>query len=116
MLLHCTCTFLELIKFIVDELQALLMPAFSIASNSGIDGSVVIEKLLECEWQTGYNAMTDKYENLFDAGVIDPCRVSRCALQNAASIAGILLLTQAVMVEKVNKPKPPLPLVPGISP
>ncbi|KAF5201673.1 60 kDa chaperonin [Thalictrum thalictroides] len=96
--------------------KALLIPAFSIASNAGVDGSVVVEKLQVCEWQTGYNAMTDKYENLFDAGVIDPCRVTRCALQNAASIAGIILLTQAVMVEKVKTPKPPLPLVPGISP
>ncbi|KAL5715684.1 hypothetical protein ACHQM5_017471 [Ranunculus cassubicifolius] len=96
--------------------QALAVPAFSIASNAGVDGSVVVEKLIEAEWEVGYNAMTDKYENMFEAGVIDPCRVLRCALQNAASIAGIILLTQAVMVDKVKEPKPPVPLVPGISP
>lgn len=60
--------------------------------------------------------MTGRYEDLFGAGVADPCRVSRCALQNAASIAGVVLSTQAVMVEKTKKPKPSIPLVPGITP
>ncbi|KAI3965780.1 hypothetical protein MKX01_010737 [Papaver californicum] len=96
--------------------KALLVPASSIANNAGVDGSTVVEKLLACEWEIGYNAMTNKYENLLDAGVIDPCRVSRCALQNAASIAGVLLLTQAVLVEKVKQPKSTVPLLPGISP
>lgn len=75
-----------------------------------------MEKLLSCNWQVGYNAMTDKYEDLISAGVIDPCRVLRCALQNAASIAGVVLMTQAVLVEKVKKPKPAVPHVPGITP
>ncbi|KAI3862606.1 hypothetical protein MKW92_046249 [Papaver armeniacum] len=96
--------------------KALLVPASSIANNAGVDGSTVVQKLLACEWEIGYNAMTNKYENLLDAGVIDPCRVSRCALQNAASIAGVLLLTQAVLVEKVKQPKSTVPLLPGISP
>ncbi|KAK9156256.1 hypothetical protein Sjap_003736 [Stephania japonica] len=96
--------------------QALLVPASSIAQNAGVDGSVVVEKLLASEWQIGYNAMTDKYEDLIEAGVIDPCKVLRCSLQNAASIAGFLLLTQAALVEKVKKPKPPVPHVPGITP
>ncbi|PIA37723.1 hypothetical protein AQUCO_03000336v1 [Aquilegia coerulea] len=95
--------------------KALRIPAFSIARNAGVDGSVVVEKLLVCEWETGYNAMTDKYENLFDAGVIDPCKVIRCALQYSLSIAGLILLTQAVMVEKVKTPKPRIPHVPGIT-
>lgn len=60
--------------------------------------------------------MTDRYEDLLSAGVADPCRVSRCALQNAVSVAGVVLSTQAVLVEKTKKPKPPIPLVPGITP
>ncbi|KAL0909393.1 hypothetical protein M5K25_020257 [Dendrobium thyrsiflorum] len=96
--------------------KALLVPASAIANNAGVDGSVVVEKLLASDWRIGYNAMTNNFEDFFDSGVIDPCRVSRCALQNAASIAGILLTTQAVVVEKIRKPKPAVPLVPGISP
>jgi len=92
------------------------VPAASIASNAGVDGSVVVEKLLASEWQIGYNAMTGEYEDLLESGVIDPCKVSRCALQNAASIAGVVLTTQAVLVEKVKKPKPAVPLLPGITP
>jgi chaperonin GroEL (HSP60 family) len=74
-------------------------------------GEVVVEKLKACEWEVGYNAMTDKYENLVDAGVIDPAKVPRCALQNAASVAGMVLTTQAIVVEKA-KPKKPAPAVP----
>ncbi|XP_078438029.1 ruBisCO large subunit-binding protein subunit alpha-like [Wolffia australiana] len=96
--------------------KALLAPASLIASNAGAEGSAVVDKILSREWQVGYNAMTAQFEDLLIAGVIDPCKVSRCALQNAASIAGIVLTTQAVMVEKINKPKPPVPLVPGITP
>ncbi|XP_020586353.1 chaperonin 60 subunit alpha 2, chloroplastic isoform X2 [Phalaenopsis equestris] len=96
--------------------KALLVPASLIANNAGVDGSVVVEKLLSSDWRIGYNAMTDNFEDFIDSGVTDPSRVSRCALQNAASIAGILLTTQAVVVEKIKKPKPAVPLVPGISP
>ncbi|PKA64076.1 Chaperonin 60 subunit alpha 2, chloroplastic [Apostasia shenzhenica] len=96
--------------------KALLVPALSIANNAGADGSIVVEKLLAGDWRMGYNAMSDRYEDLLESGVIDPCRVSRCALQNAASIAGILLTTQAVVVDKLKKPKPAVPLVPGITP
>ena len=81
-------------------LQALLAPAALIANNAGTEGAVVVEKLLESDWEIGYNAMTDKYENLLEAGVIDPSKVTRCALQNAASVAGMVLTTQAVVVEK----------------
>ncbi|XXG68986.1 hypothetical protein AAC387_Pa06g1957 [Persea americana] len=101
---------------IVGKVLALLVPSALIAANAGVEGSVVVEKLLSCNWQVGYNAMTDKYEDLISAGVIDPCRVLRCALQNASSIAGVVLMTQAVLVEKVKKPKPAVPHVPGITP
>ena len=77
-----------------------MAPASLIANNAGTEGEVVVEKLLESEWEIGYNAMTDTYENLLEAGVIDPAKVTRCALQNAASVAGMVLTTQAVVVEK----------------
>ncbi|KAG9438914.1 hypothetical protein H6P81_019079 [Aristolochia fimbriata] len=97
--------------------KALLVPASLIASNAGVDGSVVVEKLLDAsEWQIGYNAMNNSYEDLLDAGILDPCKVSRSALQNAASIAGVVLLTQAVVVDKIKEPKPIVPLLPGIRP
>lgn len=83
--------------------KALLAPAALIANNAGVEGDVVVEKLLSSDWEIGYNAMTDKYENLLSAGVIDPAKVTRCALQNAASVAGMVLTTQAIVVEK---PKP----------
>ncbi|XP_068656255.1 ruBisCO large subunit-binding protein subunit alpha-like [Aristolochia californica] len=97
--------------------KALLVPASLIATNAGVDGLVVVEKLLEAsEWQIGYNAMTNTHEDLLHAGIIDPCKVSRSALQNAASIAGVVLMTQAVVVDKIKEPKPIVPHLPGISP
>lgn len=96
--------------------SALKAPAKLIAANAGVDGDVVVEKIKILDWEFGYNAMTDKYEDLIVTGVIDPCRVSRCALQNAVSIAGIILTTQAILVEKIKEKKPPVPLLPGIHP
>lgn len=92
-------------------MQALVAPASLIAQNAGVEGEVVVEKVKSSEWEVGYNAMTDKYENLVDAGVIDPAKVTRCALQNAASVAGMVLTTQAIVVEKA-KPSTPAPGVP----
>lgn len=96
--------------------MALLAPAKLIATNAGVDGEVVVERIRNSNWEVGYNAMTGKYEDLLVGGVVDPCRVSRCALQNAVSVASIVLTTQAVLVEKTRKPKPAVPHVPGISP
>ncbi|KAL0352678.1 UNVERIFIED_CONTAM: Chaperonin 60 subunit alpha 2, chloroplastic [Sesamum angustifolium] len=96
--------------------MALLAPAKLIAANAGIDGAVVVEKIKACDPRVGYNAMNGRYEDLMAAGVIDPCRVSRCALQNAVSVAGMILTTQAILAEKIKKPKPLVPHVPGISP
>ncbi|XP_024403773.1 ruBisCO large subunit-binding protein subunit alpha isoform X2 [Physcomitrium patens] len=84
--------------------KALLAPASLIASNAGVEGDVVVEKILDLEWAFGYNAMSDKYENLLESGVIDPAKVTRCALQNAASVAGMVLSTQAVVFDKVKQP------------
>ncbi|XVE59059.1 hypothetical protein DITRI_Ditri05aG0014700 [Diplodiscus trichospermus] len=83
--------------------KALVAPAALIAQNAGMEGEVVVEKVKSREWEIGYNALTDNYENLLEAGVIDPAKVTRCALQNASSVAGMVLTTQAIVVEK---PKP----------
>lgn len=98
------------------SLQALLEPAKSIAANAGVDGDIVVEKTRASDWRTGYNAMTDTYEDLLNAGVADPSRVARCALQSAVSVAGVVLTTQAILVDKIKKSKPRVPLVPGITP
>lgn len=107
-------TFLKSILW--NKFQALLAPAKLIAANAGVDGDVVVEKIKACDSRLGYNAMTGRYEDLMAAGVIDPCRVSRCALQNAVSVAGMILTTQAILVEKTKKAKPLVPRIPGISP
>ncbi|XP_071734885.1 ruBisCO large subunit-binding protein subunit alpha-like isoform X1 [Rutidosis leptorrhynchoides] len=87
--------------------KALVAPASLIAQNAGVEGEVVVEKVKASEWEMGYNAMNDKFENLLEAGVIDPAKVTRCALQNSASVAGMVLTTQAIVVEKA-KPKAPV--------
>lgn len=96
-------------------MQALLAPAALIANNAGVEGEVVVEKILDREWAIGYNAMTDKYEDLLESGVIDPAKVTRCALQNASSVAGMVLSTQAIVVEKVQKKAPRVPQVQGMT-
>jgi chaperonin GroEL len=85
----------------VDILRrALEAPIRQIAMNAGAEGSIVVAKVRDSEQNHGYNALTDTFEDLFEAGVIDPTKVVRTALQNAASIAGLLLTTEAVVVEK----------------
>ena len=81
--------------------RAIEEPIRMIVQNAGGEGSIVVEKVRQSkETNYGYNALTDKYENLVEAGVIDPTKVTRTALQNAASIAGLLLTTEAMIVEK----------------
>ncbi|XP_057756975.1 chaperonin 60 subunit alpha 2, chloroplastic isoform X2 [Arachis stenosperma] len=96
--------------------KAMLEPAKSIAANAGVDGDIVVQKTRTLDWRTGYNAMTGTYEDLLNAGVIDPCRVARCALQSAVSVAGMVLTTQAILVDKTKKPEPSVPLLPGMIP
>ncbi|CAN1327563.1 Chaperonin 60 subunit alpha 2, chloroplastic [Linum perenne] len=95
--------------------QALLAPSKAIATNAGVDGEVVVAKIRACDWRIGYNAMTNTCEDLLNARVADPCKVTRCALQSAASIAGIVLTTEAALVEKVRKPEPAFPSLPGVT-
>jgi chaperonin GroEL len=90
--------------------RALEFPIRQIAENAGAEGSIVVEKVRsKKEAGYGYNAQTDVYEDLVEAGVIDPTKVVRTALQNAASIAGLLLTTEAVVVEKPQEEKPAMP-------
>jgi len=91
--------------------RSLEEPIRMIAQNAGAEGSIVVAKVRESkEKNFGYNALTDTYEDLVAAGVIDPTKVTRTALQNAASIAGLLLTTEAVIVEKKEEQKaPPMP-------
>ena len=91
--------------------RALEHPLRQIAENAGAEGSIVVEKVRgNKNVNFGYNAQTEVYEDLVEAGVIDPTKVVRTALQNAASIAGLLLTTEAVVVEKPQEEKmPPMP-------
>jgi len=92
--------------------RALEEPIRMIVQNAGAEGSLVVEKVRSSKDDAfGYNALTDTYENLVQAGVIDPTKVTRTALQNAASIAGLLLTTEAIVVEK--KEDKPAPAAPG---
>jgi chaperonin GroEL len=86
--------------------RALEEPIRQIVSNSGIEGSIVVQKVKEGKADFGFNARTEVYENLFKAGVIDPTKVTRIALENAASIAGMLLTTECVIADKPKKEEP----------
>jgi len=94
--------------------EALESPVMQIAENAGRNGAVVVQKILEKdEFNFGYNAATDEYEDLVKAGIIDPTKVVRSALQNAASVAGMLLTTEAVVTE-IPKEKEDTPATPGM--
>ena len=99
-------TGIEIIKRAVEE------PLRQIVSNAGKEGAVVVQKVREGEGDFGYNARTDVYEHMKAAGVVDPAKVTRVALENAASIAGMFLTTECVIVEK--KEDKPSPMAPGM--
>jgi len=84
-----------------------------IANNAGQEGSITVQKIKEESGAFGFNAETEKYEDLIEAGVIDPTKVTRIALENASSIAGLLLTTEALVAEKPEKEKPPSYPPPG---
>lgn len=87
--------------------RALEEPIRQIVENAGMEGSVVVNKVKEGKDDFGFNAQTEQYENLIKAGVIDPTKVARIALENAASVAGLLLTTEATIVEKPEKKEAP---------
>ncbi|MGO0065644.1 chaperonin GroEL [Streptococcus suis] len=90
-------------------LRALEEPVRQIAYNAGYEGSVIIDKLKNSELGTGFNAATGEWVNMIEAGIIDPVKVTRSALQNAASVASLILTTEAVVA---NKPEPATPAMP----
>ncbi len=96
--------------------RALEEPLRQIAENAGLDGAVIAQKVKESKGAMGYNARTNKYENLLRAGVIDPTKVSRVALINAASIGGMLLTTECILVDEKEDlpPMPPMGGAPGM--
>ncbi|HXH19379.1 MAG TPA: chaperonin GroEL [Chitinophagales bacterium] len=94
-------TGVQIVKRAIEE------PLRQIVANAGIEGSIVVQKVKEGKGDFGYNARTDQYENLYKSGVIDPTKVTRVALENAASIAGMLLTTEAIVVEKPEEEKAP---------
>ena len=96
-------TGIEIIKRAIEE------PLRQIVANAGKEGAVVVQKVKEGKKDFGYNARTDKYENLLETGVIDPAKVTRIALENASSIAGMFLTTETVIVE-VKEDKPDMPM------
>ena len=100
-------TGIQIIKRSVEE------PLRQIVINSGIEGSIVVQKIKEGKKDYGFNARTEVYENLLAAGVIDPTKVTRIALENAASIAGMLLTTECVISDKPEKEKPGMPPMGG---
>ena len=98
------CTGVAIIKRAIEE------PLRQIVANAGLEGAVVIQKIKEGTGDYGYNARTGEYEHLFATGVIDPAKVTRVALENAASIAGMFLTTECVIADKKeDNPAPAMP-------
>lgn len=91
--------------------RAIEEPLRQIAQNAGVDGSVIIQKIRENKGDFGYNARTDEYVNMLEAGVIDPTKVARVALENAASVAGMFLTTECGIVD-IPEPAPAAPAMP----
>jgi chaperonin GroEL len=96
--------------------RALDEPLRKLAENAGLDGNVVIENVRRAQTEqksatVGYNVMTDKYEDMLGAGIVDPAKVTRSAVENAASIAGMVLTTEAMITDK-PEPKPAMPAMP----
>jgi chaperonin GroEL len=92
--------------------RALEEPLRQIVNNAGLEGSIIVEQAKREKPTVGYNVESEKFEDLFEAGVVDPTKVTRSALQNAASVAALLLTTEALIVEIPEKKKP-APAAPG---
>lgn len=93
--------------------RAIEEPLRQIVANAGLEGSVVVAKVRDGEGDYGFNAKTDEYCNMFEAGIIDPTKVTRVALENAASVSSLLLTTEATIVE-LPKPEAPMPAAPDM--
>ncbi|MDZ7391563.1 MAG: chaperonin GroEL [candidate division KSB1 bacterium] len=97
----------DIVRRVLEE------PVRQIAENAGWEGSIVVQKVKDGEGAFGFNAETEKFEDLMKAGVIDPTKVARVALQNAASVAGLMLMTEALIAEKPEKEKSTPSMPPG---
>ena len=93
--------------------RALGTPIKQIAANAGFEGAVVLAHVMEGQGHFGFNAETGIYEDLMKAGIVDPTKVSRFALQNAASVAGLLMTTEAMISDKSPKGKSSVPALPS---
>ncbi len=100
-------TGIEIVKRAIEE------PLRQIVANAGKEGAVIVQKVSEGKGDYGYNARTDNFENLFETGVIDPAKVTRVALENAASIAGMMLTTECVIADKKEENPAPMPPMGG---
>lgn len=94
-------------------LKALEEPAWQIAKNAGLEGSVIVDKVKSCGEGKGYNALTEEYVDMISAGIVDPVKVTRSALQNAASVASMVLTTESLVTDI---PEPAAPAAPGMDP
>ena len=92
--------------------RALEEPVRQIANNAGFEGSIVVQKVMNGKGNFGFNAETGEYDDLVKLGIIDPTKVTRFALQNASSVAGLLMTTEAMIAEKPEKKKPSVPQMP----
>jgi len=93
--------------------RALEEPVRQIAENAGFDGAVVVAAVKDAKGDTGFNAASEEYEDMIKAGIVDPVKVTRSALQNAGSVAGMLLTTEAGITQ-IKEPEPPMPANPGM--
>ncbi len=89
--------------------RALQEPLRQIVANAGGESSVVVNKVIESKGNTGFNATTSEYGDMIEMGILDPTKVTRSALQNAASVAGLLITTEAMVAELPKEDKPPMP-------
>ena len=94
-------------------LKALEEPVKQIAKNAGLEGSVIVDKVKTCKDGEGYNALTEKYVDMIKDGIVDPVKVTRSALQNAASVAAMVLTTESLVADKPEPEKPAPAMDPG---
>ena len=95
-------------------LKALEEPAWQIAKNAGLEGSVIVDKVKSCETGKGFNALVEEYVDMISAGIVDPVKVTRSALQNAASVASMVLTTESLVTDLPDPAAPAAPMDPGM--
>ena len=119
--IHATKEMVELVNSLEGDekigakivLKALEAPLNQIAANAGLEGAVIINKVRESEVGVGFDALKEEYVDMLTAGILDPAKVTRSALQNATSVASTLLTTESV-VANIKEPEPAMPANPGM--